>query len=366
MTCYKKILFLLLIFLLFFSCLSFGAETNTNPTSGGGGTIGQQNDNEFQTLMDIQIGEQNRFILELYTCKGSSDGGVNTFVNRMFNQFSGFGANGKFIYIKENFTGYSKKYDFYVSYLNDLTKSCKSEFIYGNQAFPNTTVLSGTFYLIGGITGDGVFSYSDYSHTVNLTIPFAFTRGISTSFVDLFKDFGIIKNEQLSKILTALINMQNSLSSQVEQGTTINNSINEQGTNIKNSIDKSTTDINNNLNNNDTSEIDTSGITDADTTTDITLDGFNSIFSTLQSYFTSGSGGSMVLTIPFVNKTITISKATVYGNFKQLSTIENLASLFWYFVISLYIVKSIQKMISKIKGGNLEDVVDNNVKADIL
>lgn len=67
-----------------------------------------------------------------------------------------------------------------------------------------------------------------------------------------------------------------------------------------------------------------------------------------------------------MNKSITISKATVFGNFKQLSTIENFASLAWYFVISLYIVKSIQKMINKIKGGNLEDVVDNNVKADIL
>lgn len=365
MTCYKRILFLLLIFLLFFSCLSFGAETNTNPTSGGGGTIGQQNDNEFQTLMDIQQATQERFILELYALK-NSDNNCNTLVSRIFNQFSGFGADGKFIYIEENFVGYSKRYTVYMSYLNGLTKKCQNSYIYGNQAFPNTTVLSGTFYVIGGVNGDGCFSYGDYSHTENKTVPFAFTRSISTSFVDMFKDFGFINNDQLAKILTALINMQNNLSSQVEQGTTINNSINEQGTNIKNSIDKSTTDINNNLNNNDTSEIDTSGITDADTTTDITLDGFNSIFSTLQSYFTSGSGGSMVLTIPFVNKTITISKATVYGNFKQLSTIENLASLFWYFVISLYIVKSIQKMISKIKGGNLEDVVDNNVKADIL
>ena len=112
--------------------------------------------------------------------------------------------------------------------------------------------------------------------------------------------------------------------------------------------------------------VDTSGITNADTTVDITQDGFNSIFNTLQTYFTSNNGGSLTITLPFVNKTITISKATVFGNFKQLSAIENFASLAWYFVISLYIVKSIQKMINKIKSGNLEDVVDNNVKADIL
>lgn len=140
----------------------------------------------------------------------------------------------------------------------------------------------------------------------------------------------------------------------------------EQAEQTRNQIQQSTTDINNNINNNDVSDVDTSGITNADTTVDITQDGFNSIFNTLQTYFTSNHGGILTLTLPFVNKSITISKATVFGNFKQLSTIENFASLAWYFVISLYIVKSIQKMINKIKGGNLEDVVDNNVKADIL
>lgn len=140
----------------------------------------------------------------------------------------------------------------------------------------------------------------------------------------------------------------------------------EQSEQTRNQIQQSTTDINNNINNNDVSDVDTSGITNADTTVDITQDGFNSIFNTLQTYFTSNNGGSLTITLPFVNKTITISKATVFGNFKQLSIIENFASLVWYFVISLYIVKSIQKMINKIKGGNLENVVDNNVKADIL
>lgn len=140
----------------------------------------------------------------------------------------------------------------------------------------------------------------------------------------------------------------------------------EQSEQTRVQIQQSTTDINNNLNNNDVSDVDTSGITNSDTTVDITQDGFNSIFNTLQTYFTSNNGGSLTLTLPFVNKSITISKATVFGNFKQLSTIENFASLLWYFVISLYIVKSIQKMINKIKSGNLEDVVDNNVKADIL
>lgn len=365
MICYKKILFFLLIFLFLFCTCSLCAETNTNPTSGGGGTIGQQNDNEFETLMNIETSVQTRFILELYALK-NSDNNCNTLVSRLFNQMSGFGANGKFIYIKENFVGYSKRYDVYMAYLSELTKSCQTAYIYGNQAFPNTTVLSGTFYLIGGVGENGCFSYSDYSHTASLTVPFAFACSISSEFVDLFKDFGFINNEQLAQILSALINCQNSLMVLRNQNTDLGNFIKNEGTQTREEIQNSTDKINDNINNNDTSEIDTSGITNSDTTVDITQGGFNSIFTTLQNYFTSNNGGSMVLTIPFVNKSITISKATVYGHFKQLSTIENLASIVWYFVISLYIVKQVENMINKIKSGNLEDVVDNNIKADIL
>lgn len=89
----------------------------------------------------------------------------------------------------------------------------------------------------------------------------------------------------------------------------------QQAEETRNQIQQSTTDINNNLNNNDVSDVDTSGITNADTTVDITQDGFNSIFNTLQTYFTSNNGGSLTLTLPFVNKTITISKATVFRKF---------------------------------------------------
>ena len=187
---------------------------------------------------------------------------------------------------------------------------------------------------------------------------------ILTPFISVVT--GLFHSSEFNSIFSLLKQIKTTLEDQLNLSSNLDSSINQQGENITNAIDKSTTDINNNLNNNDTSEIDTSGITNSDTTVDITQGGFNSIFTTLQNYFTSNNGGSLTLTIPFVNKSITISKATVYGNFKQLSTIENLASLAWYFVISLYIVKQVQKMINKIKSGNLEDVVDNNIKADIL
>lgn len=206
----------------------------------------------------------------------------------------------------------------------------------------------GTFYNIGGINSDGAWvtpSNNPYHITETKTLPLAHCTVLSYNFVQLFKDYGLIADTSSDEVV---------------------NAINQSNSDITNQINNSADKINDNINNNDTSEIDTSGITNSDTTVDITAGGFNSIFTTLQNYFTSNNGGSMVLTIPFVNKSITISKATVYGNFKQLSTIENLASLAWYFVISLYIVKQVQKMINKIKSGNLENVVDNNIKADIL
>lgn len=364
MICYKKILFFLLIFVFLFCSCSFCAETNVNPTAGGGGTLGFQNDNEYMTLMSIQEAIQSRFINQIYARQ--TDEQANALVQRLFVQFKSLGGDGKFLYIKENNSGASKQYEVYTSYTGSLTKKCVDSYSYHNVVFPNCPVLSGEFYLVCGINQNGCFSSTDYISTTTMTIPLACATSVYSGFVDLFHDFGLIHSSEFTTYYNLLNSIKTLLQNQSSEFMDIANSIDSNGNKIKDSIEKSTTDINNNLNNNDTSEIDTSGITNSDTTVDITQDGFNSIFTTLQTYFTSNNGGSMVLNIPFTNKSITISKATVYGNFKQLSTVENLASIVWYFVISLYIVKQVQKMINKIKSGNLEDVVDNNIKADIL
>lgn len=364
MTYCKKILFLLLIFVFLFCTLSFSAETLVNPTAGGGGTLGFQHDNEYMTLMSIQEAINSRFFTQLYARQ--SDAQANALVQRLHVQFQSLAGNGKFLYIKENNTSGIKQYEVYTSYVGALTKKCVENYSYDNILFPNCPVLSGEFYLVCGINENGCFSSTNYISTTNMTIPLAFALCDCSGYIDLFHDFGIIHSSEFNSYYSMLNDIKRLLQNQSEERLEIANSIDKNGNKIKNSIDKSTTDINNNMNNNDVSEVDTSGITNSDTTVDITQDGFNSIFTTLQNYFTSNNGGSLTLTIPFVNKSITISKATVYGNFKQLSTIENLASLVWYFVISLYIVKQVQKMINKIKSGNLEDVVDNNIKADIL
>ena len=347
MTCCKRILFLLFIFIFLFFTFSFAANpqpvdpTGSFVTSEGG--YSEQRDNVYYTLLEYQANVQRRFITKCYSNINNSS--YRTMLNALYQQMDGYGSNGKFFVIIEQYKGYSGSYAVYTSYTGDLSRSVADQYIADNTAFAHVATYTGTFYNIVGVADGPYVSNPIYSKTETLTQPVAFCRSLVPEFIQLFKDFGIITDLSNNNVV---------------------NAINKTNDELKNEISNSADKINDNINNNDVSDVDTSGITNADTTVDITQNGFNSIFNTLHSYFTSNSGGSLTFTLPFVNKSITISKATVFGDFIQLSTIENFASLVWYFVISLYIVKSIQRMINKIKSGNLEEVVDNNIKADIL
>lgn len=347
MTCCKRILFLLFIFIFLFFTFSFA--TNPQPVDPTGsfvtseGGYSEQRDNVYYTLLEYQANVQRRFISKCYANINNSS--YRTMLNALYQQMEGYGANGKFFVILEQYKGYSGSYAVYTGYTGDLSRGVANQYVVDNTAFSHVALYSGTFYNILGVADGPYVSNPIYSKTESLAQPVAFCRSLVPEFIQLFKDFGIITDTSNNNVV---------------------NAINKANDELKNEISNSADKINDNINNNDVSDVDTSGITNSDTTVDITKDGFNSIFNTLQTYFTSNNGGSLTLTVPFVNKSITISKATVFGNFKQLSTIENFASLVWYFVISLYIVKSIQRMINKIKSGNLEEVVDNNIKADIL
>lgn len=102
-----------------------------------------------------------------------------------------------------------------------------------------------------------------------------------------------------------------------------------------------------------------------DSTNDITQEGFNSIFERIRSTFTSGSSTPIVVTIPFTNKSFTISYDTVYGS-ANLGLVRSIIESFWWFVISLFITKDIFKKIEKIKTGNIEFTETANIKEDIL
>lgn len=376
MICCKKFLFLLLIFVFLFSNFCFATEIPA--------PVEVKDDNVFLQLYFESKLDAN--FLTFFNSAVSAYINNNAIVIDIFNKLKG----GYYFYCSDFFRSSDGSRDYMTARLylytdGDVGPKMRTINLNGklySYIYRNMNTSTSYSYNIRIYLDNSQLSIGQVSPVDIYVVPSNIYKLQPKSF-SIFQQFIQNYNENLENV-----DLLNDIYSQIEQAkqslsrseiqlqeiTDILNNMKiditreyaEQSEQTRNQIQQSTTDINNNLNNNDTSDIDTSGITNSDTTVDITQDGFNSIFNTLQTYFTSSSGGSLTLTIPFVNKSFTISKSSVYGNFKQLSTIENLASLVWYFVISLYIVKQVQKMINKIKSGNLEDVVDNNIKADIL
>lgn len=376
MTCCKKILFLLLIFVFLFSSFCFSTEIPA--------PVEVKDDNVFlQLYFESKL---DASFLTFFSCAVSAYINNYATVIDIFNKLKG----GYYFYCSDFLRSSDGSRDYMTARLylytdGDVGPKMRTINLNGklySYIYRNMNTSTSYSYNIRIYLDNSQLSVGQVAPVDSYVVPSNIYKLQPKSF-SIFQQFIQNYNENLENV-----DLLNDIYSQVEQSksslsrseiqlqeiTDILNNMKiditreyaEQSEQTRIQIQQSTIDINNNINNNDVSDVDTSGITNADTTVDITQDGFNSIFNTLQTYFTSNNGGSLTITLPFVNKTITISKATVFGNFNQLSTIENFASLAWYFVISLYIVKSIQKMINKIKGGNLEDVVDNNVKADIL
>lgn len=122
-------------------------------------------------------------------------------------------------------------------------------------------------------------------------------------------------------------------------------------------------DVNNNITN-DNINADSSSLP-SDSTEDITGDGFNNIFTQLYNTFTKGTAKDLVVQIPFTKKSFIINAKNVYAGAK-LGFVQTLIEMFWYFVISYFIVQDIAKKINKIKSGNIEDVQQDNIKEDML
>lgn len=99
---------------------------------------------------------------------------------------------------------------------------------------------------------------------------------------------------------------------------------------------------------------------------DIAESGFANIFDKLRLAFTSESSGQgMVVNFPFTDKSFTISRSTVYGS-AQLGIVGTLINSFWYFIVSLWIVKDIAHKMNMIKSGNIELAQTSNIKEDLL
>lgn len=91
-------------------------------------------------------------------------------------------------------------------------------------------------------------------------------------------------------------------------------------------------------------------------------------FSTLKNVFVGGSDVDIVLPVPFVNKSITIDSSFVRDALVDNggSVIVTLVELAYYFVLSVFIVKDVNRYLTKLKNGSIADSNENNIKAEIL
>lgn len=104
----------------------------------------------------------------------------------------------------------------------------------------------------------------------------------------------------------------------------------------------------------------------SDNTTDITQNGINNIFTMFYNTFTRAANNEdyIEVPIPFTSKKIYIAY-NYTSNFVP-STIKSLINMFWYYVVSVFIVKDILNKIQKIKSGDMEHMQDTNIKGDLL
>lgn len=98
---------------------------------------------------------------------------------------------------------------------------------------------------------------------------------------------------------------------------------------------------------------------------DITASGFDNIFNMFYNGITANPV-DIVFPIPFTQHTITIQPDYIRNALGSNNIILNLIESFWYFAVSLYIVKDIESLIRKMKNGDVATSSDTNIKADML
>ncbi|MCI8291363.1 MAG: hypothetical protein HFJ25_03825 [Clostridia bacterium] len=104
---------------------------------------------------------------------------------------------------------------------------------------------------------------------------------------------------------------------------------------------------------------------------DPTETGFNNIFNSFKNAFTNNSSLEFEIKIPFANKSFWLESNFISRYAKKWTFVAGITFLdfihmFWYFVFSLYIVKDVEKVVEKIKNGDIATSSDTNIKTDML
>lgn len=357
MACFKRILILSFIFILF-TCSVCHAETIVNPTDIKDG-IAVQYDNSFLTLYNMQYNTQTEFINYCYS--NINNANVKKMVSLIYSQFGSLGLNGKFLSITEP-VNTNSLFIVYFGFLGDCTSSVANTAVLKQVGFANVPCLSGKWYQIAHVYRDTKITFPDSEDNL-VNRPLAWCQCIHAGFPQLFKDFGLINNTKdytnsISNVKSA-IDKTNTIMGQV------NNNIKNESKKIQDSIKNSTDSINKTITDSNVDDVPISDLP-TDDTKDITQDGFNNLFNTIENLFTTGKSVDVVIKIPFTDKSFTINADTVYGDTSKLGAVKSFIQAWYYFFISLFIVKDINKKINKIKSGNIENVQSDDIKADIL
>lgn len=148
-----------------------------------------------------------------------------------------------------------------------------------------------------------------------------------------------------SDILTAIENQTDKIEEQTEVIQETQNTIND--SNVDNTIVDSLPESNIN---------------------DVTADGLNTIFSDVMDALVNPIVENIRVKVPFTNKYFEISSELVYGSNNSYvpEWIRTVVSMFWYYILSVYIVKDIAKIIDNLKNGRFEGVASTNIKEDML
>lgn len=356
MVYFKRCSALVFIFLFCLCTVSYGA-TVVNPTDVKEG-IAVQYDNCYLTLYNFQYNTQTEFINYCYA--NFNNANVKTMVSTLYSQFAQLGLNGKFMSITEPLNE-NNLFAVYFSFLGNCTSSASNVNMGNKMGFANVPCLTGTWYRVVQVDRNSI-TFPDTAETMS-NRPLAYCQCIHNEFPQLFKDFGLIDSvkdytSSLGNIKTA-IDTTNSIMQQVD------NTIKNESDKIQDSIKNSADSINNTITDDNVDDVPISDLP-TDNTNDITKDGFDTLFQTIENVFVSGESKDIVINIPFTDKSFVLNANTVYGDTSRLGAIKTFIESWYFFFISLFIVKDINKKINKIKSGNIENVQTNDIKADIL
>lgn len=283
-----------------------------------------------------------------------------------------------------NFARFTVVCDIYSVDFNISTNSGSSNH-YSSDTFtlPTSMLVGNGFYVSSSLaqfmefinspsggSGGSSIDYTELLNIINNSLN-SINSSISNSNTNLSNIENLTKqtNDILDTIKSKLDNQKdytNQLNTVNQSLQNLQNTYQEQQEQTRQQISDSTNQITNTITDNNVDDIDTSDIQSQDTTDDITQNGFNSIFTTIQNAFLDNTPKSIVFEIPFTDKSFTINKSTIYGGFSSLNTIESFSSMIWYFLVSLFIVKDISNKINKIKSGDIDNIQNDNIKEDLL